>query len=178
MILLVTNSLILVSRAMIGPIYALFVKEIGGSLLDASYAFGIFALVAGIVTLLSGKYTDKIKENELIIVFGYITVAIGFFGYLFVNSFLSLLIIQVIIGFGEAVYAPAFDAIYSKHLDRDKMGEGWGLWEALNYFTAAFGAVGGGILVTFFGFNIIFIIMGTLCLGSALYILFLPRIVL
>ena len=63
-ILLATNAMIIVAAAMLGPIYALFVKDIGGDLLDASIAGGILALVAGITTLTSGKYSDKIKENR------------------------------------------------------------------------------------------------------------------
>lgn len=177
-ILLITNSLILFAGGMIGPIYAFFVKEIGGTLLDASYTFGTFAFVVGIVTLISGRYADKIKENELIIVLGYLILGVGFFGYIFVNSIIFLLVIQIIIGFGEAIYAPAFDAIYSKHLDKKVLGSGWGTWEAMNYFTTAIAALGGGILVTFFDFNIIFIIMSLLCFISAIYILFLPRVVL
>jgi len=51
-ILLVTNALILLAAAMLGPIYALFVKEIGGDLMDASIAGFIFAISAGLVTLL------------------------------------------------------------------------------------------------------------------------------
>jgi len=177
-ILLVTNSLVLIASAMLGPIYALFVKEIGGDLLDASYAFGVFALAAGITTLFSGKYSDKIKENELIVVFGYGIMGIGFFSYMLVNSIWALLVVQVIIGLGGAIYSPAFDAVYSKHLDSYKSGREWGAWEAINYFTAAFGAVTGGFLVTFFGFNTMFVIMGLLCFASAFYILRLPRKVL
>ena len=56
--------MILLAGAMLGPIYALFVEEIGGNLLDASFAGGMFALAAGITTFISGKYSDKIKENE------------------------------------------------------------------------------------------------------------------
>ena len=70
-ILLVTNGIILFAGAMMGPIYALFVEEIGGDLLDASLTVAIFALAAGITALISGRYADKIKENELIIVLGY-----------------------------------------------------------------------------------------------------------
>ena len=55
-ILLTTNSFILIASAMLAPIYALFVEEIGSDLLDASYAFAVFAFVAGITTLISGKY--------------------------------------------------------------------------------------------------------------------------
>ena len=36
--LLFTNSLIIVAGAMLGPIYALLVEDIGGGLLDASLA--------------------------------------------------------------------------------------------------------------------------------------------
>jgi predicted MFS family arabinose efflux permease len=177
-ILLVTNGLILVAGAMFGPIYAIFVEKIGGSLLDASYAFGVFAFVAGTVTLLSGKYADKIRENELILVVGYGAIGVGFLGYIFVNSIFSLLIVQVIIGFGEAIYGPAFDVIYAKHLDKKNVGRDWGAYGAIDYFTTTIGAVTGGVLVTLFGFNVIFIAMGLLCFASAGYILFLPRITL
>lgn len=177
-ILLVTNGLILIAGAMLGPIYALFVEKIGGDLLDASYAFGVFALAAGITTFVSGRYSDRMKENELIVVLGYGIMGMGFFGYTLVNSIWSLLVIQIIIGLGEAIYVPAFDALYSKHLDSHKSGREWGVWEAINYFAIAFGAVAGGLLVTFFGFNTIFVTMGLLCFASAIYIFRLPRKIL
>jgi len=177
-ILLVTNGLILIAGAMLGPIYALFVEKIGGDLLDASSAFGVFALAAGITTLISARYSDKLKENELILVWGYGIMGLGFLGYTLVNSIWALLIVQVIIGLGEAIYVPAFDAVYSKHLDGKKCGREWGAWEATNYFTMALGAVTGGLLVTNLGFNTIFIIMGFLCFASAIYIFLLPRKVL
>lgn len=177
-ILLTTNALILFAAAMIGPIYALFVQEIGGDLLDASLAGGVFALAAGLTTLISGRFSDKMKENELVMVLGYLIIGIGFFLYLFVNSMWFLLVIQILIGFGEAIYSPAFDALYSKHLNKEKSGFQWGAWESINYFTMAISAILGGYLVTEFGFKILFIIMSFLCLGSAVYIYLLPRKVL
>ncbi|HZJ41704.1 MAG TPA: MFS transporter [Patescibacteria group bacterium] len=177
-ILLSTNAMILMAGAMLGPIYALFVERIGGNLMDASIAGGIFAFVAGVTTLISGKYSDKIKENELIIVLGYLIMAIGFFLYFWVNSIVFLFVVQAIIGLGEAIYSPAFDAVYSKHLDGHKSGTQWGAWESMNYFTTAIGAIVGGALVTLFGFQIIFIIMGSLCFSSALYVFQLKRKVL
>lgn len=174
-ILLATNGLILVSGAMFGPIYAIFVEKVGGDLLDASYAFAAFALAGGITTLVSGRYTDKLKDNELIIVLGYFIMGLGYFGYIFVDSIFALLIVQVIIGLGEAIYAPAFDATYSKHLCDSKCGKTWGTWESMNYFTISLGAILGGFLVTFFGFEVMFLIMGLLCISSAAYLFFLPR---
>jgi len=174
-ILLTTNALILFSAAMLGPIYALFVEEIGGDLLDASLAGGAFALTAGLVTLLSGKYSDRIKEQELIVVLGYTIIGIGFISYMFVDSIISLLFVQIIVGMGEAIYSPAFDAVYSKHLSVESSGSQWGAWESMNYFTNAIGAILGGSIVTIFGFKSLFFVMATLCFLSAIYIYRLPR---
>lgn len=174
-ILLSTNAMILLSSAMLGPIYAIFVEKVGGDLMDASIAGSIFAFSAGITTLISGRYSDKIKENELIVVLGYSIMGVGFFLYSWVDSVIFLFIVQAIIGFGEAIYSPAFDAVYSKHLDGNRSGRQWGAWESTNYFTAGTGAVIGGTLVTFFGFHTLFILMTGLCFSSAFYIYHLKR---
>ena len=177
-VLLFTNALVLVAGAMLGPIYALFVEKIGGSLLDASITGGIFALAAAITTFAAGKYADKTKHDERIVAFGYLVMGIGFFLYMFVNSIWFLFAVQVLIGFAEAIYSPAFDLLYTKHVSKTKMGAEWGTWEALNYLSLAVGAVIGGLVVTTLGFNAIFIIMGILAVSSGAYIYFVPKRVL
>jgi MFS family permease len=174
-ILLVTNGMILLAGAMLGPIYALFVEEVGGDLLDASLAGVVFAIAAGVTTLISGRFTDKVKNRELIVVLGYIIMGVGYILYTKVNSVLFLLVVQMVIGLGEAVYAPAFDVVYSTHLEGRKTGKQWGVLESLYYFTAAGGALIGGLIVTRFGFKTLFVIMSVLCFASALYVYRLPR---
>lgn len=174
-ILLVTNGMILFAAAMLGPIYALFVDKIGGDLLDASLAGATFSVTAGIAVFLSGKLSDRVKENELIVMTGYLFMGFGFFLYTQIDSMVQLLFVQVIIGLGEALYSPSFDALYSKYLDGDRSGSQWGTWESMNYFSAAAGAVSGGIVVSFLSFDALFLGMSVLAIGSALYIYHLPR---
>jgi len=163
---------------MLGPIYALLVKDIGGTLFDASLTWGVFALVAGVVTLISGRFSDKIKENEWIVFVGYLIMAVGFFLYIFVDSLAFLFIVQIVIGFGEAIYAPSFDAIYSKHLSKRKAGGQWGVWEAMRHFSIFVGAVIGGFIAFKLGLNALLITMAIISAVSAFYILFLPRKIL
>ena len=174
-ILLGTNALILIAGATIAPIYALFVENIGGDLLDAGLTGSIYALAAGVTTLVSGRITDRIRESELIVVFGYAIMGIGYLLLILVHSIWTLFLVQALIGFAEAIYSPAFDALYSKHLDRGKAGRQWGTWESMNYFTLAAGAAIGGLIVNQFGFNLLFVIMALLTFTAALYIYFLPR---
>lgn len=98
-ILLITNGLILLSGAMLGPIYALFVEEIGGSLLDASFAGALFALAAGITTLIAGRYADKTKRSEYVVATGYLVMGLGFILYTQVRSIWFLFAVQLLIGF-------------------------------------------------------------------------------
>jgi len=173
--LLITNSMIILAGAMLGPIYALFVKEVGGNLLDASLASAFFALGAGITTLVAGKYADKQKRDERIVAVGYSIMGIGFFLYTMVNSIWQLFAVQLMIGFAEAFYAPAFDSLYSRHTTAKKAGREWGAWESMYYFSVAIGAAVGGLIATNFGFDKIFVIMGTLAFTGALYIWHLPK---
>src|SRR3989339_1360481 len=144
-VLLSTNSLIRLAAAMLGPIYALFVQEIGGNLLDASIAGAVFAFSAGATVLLTGKIIDAHGKPQHILVAGYILIGSGFFLYTFATSLVHLLLVQVVIGFGEAIASPAFDVLYSKHLDHGRAGTEWGAWEAMNYMTMAIGALIGGV---------------------------------
>jgi sugar phosphate permease len=177
-ILLGVNAAVLFAGAMLSPIYAIYVEKVGGDLLDASIAVGIFAFITGVVSLISGYYTDKVKQNELIIALGFMILGIGYFFYLLVDSVWSLFYVQVVIGIGQAISSPSYDAVYSKHLDGNKSGRQWAAWESMAYITTAAGAIIGGIIATKFGFNSVFVIMSSLSLLSALYIYVLPRRVL
>lgn len=177
-ILLVTNSLIWLAVTMIGPFYAMFVEKIGGNVYDAGLTYGILCLVAGVVTYFSGKHSDSMVDNELILVAGYAIMGVGFLLYMFVDSMLALFAVQGILGFADAIYHPAFKSIFTKHMAKHATGKTWGAWEAVTYLAAALGAVLGGAIVGTFGFNTLFITMAVLCFISSAYIYILPREVL
>ncbi|MFZ6036167.1 MAG: MFS transporter [Patescibacteria group bacterium] len=177
-ILLVTNGLVLIAGAMLGPIYALFVKDVGGDLLDASLAGAVFAASAGVTAYVSGRFADRMKRGEFVIVAGYLMMGVGYLVLTQASSIGHLLFAQVVIGIGEAVYSPAFDGVYSRHLTKHAQGSEWGRWEMMNYFTIAGGALVGGIIVTLTSFDTIFVVMALLCIGSASYIVSLRKHIL
>ncbi|MDD4353215.1 MAG: MFS transporter [Candidatus Nanoarchaeia archaeon] len=174
-ILLFTNSLVSLASFMLGPIYALFVVQVGGDILDAGIAVSIYALAAALTTLISGIYSDKVKENELIMSLGYLIMGFSFFLFIFVKDIWFLFIVQAIMGFGEAIYGPAFNAIYSKHLSKGNAGKEWSFWQIMDYFTRVIGAAIGAYLVSLFGFQPAFIIMTGFCVFSAVFVYILPR---
>ena len=177
-ILLVTNGLVLLAWAMLGPIYAIFVEWIWGDLMDASIAGWLFALSAGITSLVFGRIADGIKTKQSVLALGYLIMGIWFFLYLWVDSIAKLFVVQIFIGLGEAIYSPAFDALYSESVHKKQSGYEWWLWECLNYFSIALWAFLGGIIVTQFSFDAIFIIMWSFCFCSSIYLYLVSKKVL
>ncbi|MBU2639985.1 MAG: hypothetical protein KKG75_04770, partial [Nanoarchaeota archaeon] len=69
-ILLMTSALFILAGGLFGPIYAVFVEEIGGDLLTAGAAYSVFAIVTGGIIFFLAKWEDKVKHQEKLVVFG------------------------------------------------------------------------------------------------------------
>ena len=71
---------------MLGPIYALFVENIGGDLLDASIAYFIFMFTTGVVMYLIGLWEDRHDHKEKFVIGGYFLTSLGILLYYFVEN--------------------------------------------------------------------------------------------
>ena len=88
------------------------------------------------------------------------------------------MLVQVVLGIGNALYTPAFDGLYSLHLDRGRAAAEWSNWEIMSNLITSVGALTGGFLANFFGFGIIFLAMGMFCFISSMLLFFQPKKVL
>lgn len=175
-ILLWSNALFALAAGMFGPIYAVFVEQIGGDLLTAGGAYAAYSIAAGILIFFIGRWEDHIRHQEKLVVGGFALSCLGFLGYLLIQTPFDLFIVQMILGLGQAIVTPAFDGLYTKHLDKGRFASEWGLWESSNYIVVATAAVIGGYLANVFGFRFIFVIMFFISLiGLAVSVMLLQR---
>lgn len=172
-ILLLACSMFLLAGGLFGPIYAVFVEEIGGDLLTAGAAYGVFSIVAGVVIYFISRWEDKVKHQEKLVVMGYGLRVLGFAGYLLITRPLELFIVQIIFGIGEAIGIPAYDGLYSNNLDKGKFTSQWGAWESMAYITLGVSALVGGYLANIYGFRLLFVIMLILSIFGFISSLFL-----
>jgi MFS family permease len=172
-ILLLSSALFMLAAGLFGPIYAVFVEEIGGDLLTAGTAYSAFAIAAGVIIFFISRWEDHVKHQEKLVILGYALSCVGFLGYLLIKKPLDLFIVQIILGIGEAVGIPAYDGLYSKHLDKGKFVSEWGLWESMNYIVLGISAALGGFLAKTYGFRFLFFIMFLLSVGGLIVSTFL-----
>ena len=169
-LLLTLDGFRIFSLGLLGPIYAIFVEKIGGDVLEAGAAFALYSIVLGIFAIVVGKLGDRVKNQTVLLLIGYSLLSVGFFGYLFVERSLHLMLVQVILGIGGAFAAPVFDGIFSANLDKGRYNSEWADWEAVNYIATGVAAIAGSLIVTYFGFDVLFMVMGLSSLGSLAFL--------
>lgn len=81
--LLFGNSIILISLGMLVPIYALFVKEVGGSALSAGFTAGVLAFASALAALIAGRLIDRFDPTQTknFLVVGWLLISLSALSY-------------------------------------------------------------------------------------------------
>lgn len=174
-ILLITSALSMTAIGLLSPIVAIFVEEIGGNLLDAGSALAIYSIATGSLVFLISRWGLAEKDPAFLIVTGYGIMVIGFIGYLFIKNPIDLFIVEVILGFAEAITIPSYDGLYSASIEEGKFANRWGLWDSMSYIVSAIAAFFGGLIAQLFGFKALFYVMFLISLISFLISLILYK---
>lgn len=158
-ILLAADGAMLFAFGLLAPIYAIFVEDIGGDVLDAGIAFAIYSFVLGIALYFICRWENHQKHKDKLVILSYFLYTLGAIGYILVGNKYHLFAVQVVLGFAEAFNSPVFDGLFSKFLDKGKSVYEWGLYASLKNIVGGVSAILGGILALHFGFNGLFFIM-------------------
>lgn len=161
-ILLRGSNLWYLGSGLFGPLLAVFTGQIGGSILDISYAWATFLVVTGVVTIIVGKYSDGPRMKEKLLVIGYIFNTIFTFLLLTVDTPLGLLFNQFGFGVALALATPTWQALYAQYEDKKRPSMTWALFSGEAVIIQGFAILVGGMIVKYTSFSVLFITMGCL----------------
>jgi MFS family permease len=173
--LYIFNGIFGFAGSLFGPLYALFVKEISGDILSVSLTWSIFLISSMLFNFVISKIGDKVKEKEYLLMAGFAVRGIVWFSYIFVPNIIILGLLQILLGLGEALGSPAFNAIFAEHLDKGRHIEEYADWYIISRFVGAGGTALGGLIAATYGFDTLFAIMAALSLVSFIGVLSQPR---
>jgi MFS family permease len=172
--LILSDVVVVGSAGLLGPIFALFIEDfiIGSNAAVAGIAAGVYLFSRSILQIPIAHFLDRVRGEKddfwLMFIFTLLFSVVPLL-YLVINTPFQLYIIQIINGFFTAFTFPAFMAIFTRHIDKEKEGTEWGVYFTLTDIISALFAIIGGYIATFAGFPILIVIVVTLSvLGTLL----------
>lgn len=175
-ILFIYNGIFVFAGNLIGPLYALYLERFPSSgILTISASWAVFLVSTTLFMYIISKVGDRVKEKEYLLIAGYLVRAIAWFLFILISKIEILIALQILLGLGEALGTPAFDAIFATHLKEGSYMSTYSNWKLITNFVLALGTLLGGFIVSVWGFNPLFLIMSFLAFLSFFGILLKPR---
>ncbi len=183
--ILITSDFILnLGWGLLAPIFAIFIvqKITTSSPLEAARVAGFASLFYWITKSLLqvpiGHYLDKNhgeKDDFWFMVTG--TFLAGFvpIGYLFSSLPWHIYSLQILHAVSMSMVFPSWLAIFTRHIDKGKEALQWSMESTFLSAGAGIGGGLGGILVSAFGFNMVFIIVSAFSIISAILLIFIRK---
>ena len=153
------------------PIYAIFVQKVGGDILDAGLAMGIFLITEAIFTMFVHRFSWTARQRLFLMVLGWIIWLAGICSYLLISDIWMLFISQILTAIGNAIADPIFDQELAHHTDKKIEQYEWGFFEGSKSLVDGLAAIVGAAIASWFGFRSLIIVMIVTATVSFLLIL-------
>jgi MFS family permease len=157
--LLLSSYLNTFGFALVGPLFSLFVLDVGGNAFHAGASLAVYACTAGSLMFLFGKFEDKNFNMKKMIVIGYFILAFGALAFILVDNLLKLYLVLILNAIGVGITNPAWKSVFAKDEDLGKEAEEWAFFDGGNMILTAVATFIGGWLITVSGFKILFLII-------------------
>jgi len=190
--LIASDFLLQSGWGLIGPIFAIFLtKQIqGGSMEMVGFIAATYWITKSVVQPFIAHFLD-VKRGERddfrFLVGGMYLANLIPLGYAFSTQPWHIFTLEIIHGLAMACVVPSWAGIFTRHVDKGWEAFSWSIESTGIGFAAAFAAAFGGVLATFLGFKVVFVLVSIFGLISSSVLLlirhqlfpkdhFLPRV--
>jgi len=160
-LLLKISFLVTFAESMLVPMYAAFSEKVGGSILDAAIAYGLFSMATGLVIGLVGTRQIFARHTRRFLIAGFFGSVVCDVSYLFVQNKWQLFIAQVVAGLASGLIEPAWDSLFTDSIEQSS-AKHWSIWAGGTHLLSGAAAFAGGLIVAWFSFAALFITMAAI----------------
>lgn len=146
------------SQGILTPIYAFFIQNIGGGIMEASWAIAVYSIITGLATILIHRITWSHAHKLTFLWVGWFLWLSSVAIYFIMTNVYFLYISQILNALGTAMSEPIFDAEFSDKIKEDPLG-GWALFEGVTSIFTGVASIVGGLIASKFGFSVLIPVM-------------------
>jgi MFS family permease len=160
-LLLKISFLVTFAESMLVPMYAAFSEKVGGSILDAAIAYGLFSVATGVVIGLVGTRKIFERHTRQFLIAGFLGSVVCDISYVLVQNKWQLFVAQVVAGLASGLVEPAWDSLFTDSIEQSS-AKHWSIWAGGTHLTSGAAAFAGGLIVAWFSFAALFITMASI----------------
>ena len=173
--MILSDIMMLSGWGLITPIIAVFFTDqvVGGSVALAGLASGAYFGVKSILQIPIARYIDARRgewDDWWIMIIGSVFITISAFLYVFVKLPWHVIAVQIIYGVGGGLSYPAWQAIYTRHIDKREEGFEWSLYYTATDIGSAVTSGLGGFIAATFGYKYLFMVVGIMSLLGTMFL--------
>lgn len=165
-VLFLYNGLFVLAGNLLGPLYGLYAQQLKGSITTVSMSWIVLLVSTTFFSIFLTGPMGRAERKENLLLAGYLVRALAWMGFMFITSINELLVLQALLGLGEALGSPAFDALFAEKMNaNNRIGE-YARWKLVSNVMTMVGIGLGGVIVASFGFTALFGLMALLAMFS------------
>ena len=141
---------------LMAPVFSVFIVEKipGATLVTVGIAAAIYWILKSLIQLPLANFLDRTvgeKDDFYSLIFGLIIASLTAFSYTFVQTIGALYFVESLHAVGLALYFVGWQAIFSRHLDKDRVSFDWALDSTAIGISAGISGLIGGVVASWFG---------------------------
>lgn len=174
---------LLAGWGLIEPVFSVFIieKVAGATLVTVGVAAALYWLLKSVLQIPLANYLDKTpgeKDDFYALILGLLVASFSALLFALVGQIWELYLVQVLHALGFGLYAASWPAIFSRHLDKDRVSFDWALDSTAAGVSAGISGFFGGVIANWFGFQAVFVLASFFSAVSAVILILAPDIIL
>lgn len=173
-VLIISDFFIWSGFGLLGPVFAVFITQQirGGELEVIGFASSIYLICKSVLQIPIARFLDMRKgehDDFWAMLIGSAGMSVIPFLYLGITQPWELYAIEAFYGIGAALAYTSWEAIFTRHVDKDDVALEWSMYNTVTDVGGAATASIGGLVAQSFGFHALFLATGiVMCLGTGL----------
>lgn len=155
---------VVLSTALFGPIFAVFITEsiTGATLRTVGFAIALYGIAKSVLQIPTARFLDRHKgerDDFYALMVGASVAVVYPLGLVFVSEIWHLYALEILAGLGDASLMAAYYSLFARHVDKGSEGFEWSLFSVGGLtISSSIGVAVGGIVAELFGFRFLFAI--------------------
>lgn len=177
-----TDLILLSGWGFVEPIFSIFViqKIVGATLTTVGIAAAIYWVLKSVLQIPVANYLDRIpgeRDDFQALIAGLLIAAFAAFSFALITYPWQLYLVQAIQAIAFALYIPSWNAIFSRHLDKERTAFDWSLDSTSAGLAIGVASFLGAMIAANYGYTPVFLLAAVSSMAAALVLLSVPSLI-